>query len=501
MHKNKHICQVLLVALIVSFSSYGSVYAQTLSPQGEESTRVVVTFRTPVGAEERAVASAAGGTIRHRLASVNALALELPKRAVEVLARHPRVQVVEPDVRVWALEEPDYAAEVAHTWGVEHIGAGVAHTQGYTGTSVKVAVVDTGIDYTHPQIAPLYKGGYDFVNNDADPKDDHGHGTHVAGTIAAIRDGAGVVGVAPEVELYALKVLAADGGGYMSDIIAAMEWATENGMSVTNSSLGTSADPGVAFRSAYDAAAAAGITNVAAAGNSYNRCTAYLVDNVNYPARYDSVLAVGATDANDARACFSSTGSAVEFAAPGVSIVSTVTGGAEGTMSGTSMASPHVAGAAAILRGAGASATEARDLLRTTARDLGTKGRDVQYGFGLVQVPAALAAYLGVPEEPVTQTMSVASIAYSLDRLRRDLTVTVSVKANGTPLSGAVLRGTLENKSRGLSWALSGTTDSKGQYRATLRRAPSGTYTTAIADLARDGYAWDGNTPSNSFVK
>ncbi len=493
--------RLFVTALLLTLSWCGIASAETRPGDAGENVRVVVSFRTPIGGEERAAALGVGGVIRHHLASVNALALTLPARAVEVLKRHPRVQLVEPDVRVWALEEPNYAAELSHTWGVERIGAGTAHTQGYTGAGVKVAVVDTGIDYTHPQLAPLYKGGYDFVNNDSDPKDDHGHGTHVAGTIAALRDGAGVVGAAPSIELYALKVLAADGSGYMSDIIAAMEWATAHGMAVTNSSLGTSADPGSAFRAAYDAAAAAGVTNVAAAGNSYTRCTSYFVDNVNYPARYESVLAVGAVDLNDARACFSSTGGTVEFAAPGVSIVSTVTGGGEGAMSGTSMASPHVAGAAALLRGAGASAAQTRELLRSTARDLGTKGRDVQYGYGLVQVPAALSAFLGAPEEPVVQSMNVHSISYSLDRLRRDLTVTVSVKANGVGLSGVSVRGTLENGTRGLSWTLSGTTDSSGQYRATLRRAPSGTYTTSLSALARDGYVWDGTTPSNTFTK
>ncbi len=501
MNKHNVLYQSISAALLLSLSWCGVSYARVEPTQAEDTVRVVVRFNAPVGAAEQAVATAAGGSVRHHLRSVNALVLELPERAVDAIARHPRVQVVEQDVRVWALEEPEYVTELAHTWGVQRIGAGSAHTEGYTGAGVKVAVVDTGIDYTHPQLATLYKGGYDFVNEDADPRDDHGHGTHVAGTIAAVRDGVGVVGVAPEVELYALKVLGADGSGYMSDIIAALEWATAHGMAITNSSLGVSSDPGTAFRAAYDAAAAAGVLNIAAAGNSYTKCTPYLLDNVSYPARYESVIAVGAVDATDVRACFSSTGGAVEFAAPGVSIVSTVPGGGEAAYNGTSMAAPHVAGAAALLRGAGATAAETRTLLRSTARDLGTAGRDTQYGYGLVQASTALAAFLGIPEEPIVQNMNVGAITYSLDRLRRDLTVAVSVKSAGTPLSGVSVRGTLENKSRGLVWNVSGTTDASGLYRVTLRRAPSGTYTTSLTSLTKEGYVWDSVTPVNTFSK
>lgn len=178
--------------------------------------------------------------------------------------------------------------------------------------------------------------GWDFVNNDADPFDDNGHGTHVAGTIAAADNGSGVVGVAPEATLYALKVLDQSGSGVFSNVIAAVQLAVDLGIQVTNNSYGSTQDPGSLVQAAFDNAAAAGMLHVAAAGNSGN-CLG-TGDSVLFPARYGSVIAVAATDQADVSPCFSSTGPTVELAAPGVSINSTAPGGGYQVLSGTSMA-------------------------------------------------------------------------------------------------------------------------------------------------------------------
>jgi subtilisin len=274
-----------------------------------------------------------------------------------------------------------------------------------------VAVIDSGIDYNHsdlldPNGLVNYQGGWNFVNNNGDPMDDNGHGTHVAGTIAARDNGAGVVGVAPEAALYALKVLNASGSGRWSDIIAALQWAANNSIEVTNNSYGSDQDPGQTVMAAFDTSAAAGVLHVAAAGNSGT--PAGKGDKVGYPARYDSVIAVAATDSSDGRASFSSTGPDVELAAPGVGINSTLLGGGYGTKSGTSMASPHVAGTAALViatkipdgNGDGGINDEVRQRLAATAKELGTSGRDPWYGFGLVQ--AAAAANLNADSPPAT---------------------------------------------------------------------------------------------------
>jgi subtilisin len=229
-------------------------------------------------------------------------------------------------------------------WGVKRVNAAAAWD--YTmGQGVKVAVIDTGIDYTHPDLAPVFKGGYNAVTGGTDPRDDQGHGTHVSGTIAAARDLKGVVGVAPKVDLYVAKVLDKNGSGQYSWIVDGIEWAIKNHMQVINMSLGgrTGTD---ALAQVMTKAKEAGIAVVCAAGNDSGP--------VNYPAKYPEAIAVSASDSGDKLASFSSKGPEIHVIAPGVSVYSTKMGGGYTSMSGTSMASPHVAGLAALAVGAGA---------------------------------------------------------------------------------------------------------------------------------------------------
>ncbi|MCH8024589.1 MAG: S8 family serine peptidase [Candidatus Marinimicrobia bacterium] len=355
-----------------------------------------------------------GGQVVYSYHLVPAVAATGPASVFSELAGHPRVVRIEPDGEVQAID-----AELDNTWGAKHIGAGAVHAGGNKGTGVKVGILDSGIDYTHPDLDANYAGGYDFVNNDTDPMDDNGHGTHVAGTVAAEDNNAGVVGVASEASLYALKVLSASGSGSWSDIIAALQWAVDNGIQVTNNSYGSSLNPGSTVKAAFDNSAAAGILHVAAAGNSGN--PRGKGNNVGYPARFESVIAVAATDQNDSRASFSSTGSAVELAAPGVAINSTKLGGGYVEFNGTSMASPHVAGTAALVIAAGITDAngdgnindEVRQRLDETADDLGDPGRDPLYGYGLVD--ADEAADLGPPNDPPTVSITSPADGSSFD--------------------------------------------------------------------------------------
>ena len=221
----------------------------------------------------------------------------------------------------------------------------------------------------------------------------------MAGTVAALDNDVGVVGVAPEAHLYGLKVLGSDGSGSYSDVIAALDWCVINGIQVTNNSYGSSGDPGTLVKGAFDNAYTSGILHVAAAGNSGT--PPGRGDNVIYPARYVSVIAVAATDQSDKRASWSSTGPTIELAAPGVSIYSTYIGGYE-TLSGTSMASPHVAGTAALVWKAYPllSNEGVRTQLQNTADDLGDSGRDSLYGYGLVNAAEAAGAEIPSPNEP-----------------------------------------------------------------------------------------------------
>jgi subtilisin family serine protease len=298
----------------------------------------------------------------------------------------------------------------------------VQSTYGVSGAGVKVAVIDTGIDYTHPDLGGCFgvsckvAGGYDFVNHDNDPMDDFGHGTHVAGIIAAN----GVLkGIAPGATLLAYKVLNQFGSGFNSDIIAAIEQAVADGAKVANLSLGGSGNPGDPTSQAIDNATAAGMLSVVAAGNSG---PSFLT--VDSPGTARTALTVGAADKSWVMASFSSRGYVIagadylmkpEAVAPGVNILSTVPvtgqlGNASryASLSGTSMATPHVAGSAALLLqwNAALSPQDIKNLLARGARTLGQDpftqgagGIDLVAAFGLPIRVSATNVSFGVVEE------------------------------------------------------------------------------------------------------
>lgn len=351
----------------------------------------IVTFDGPVNS---AAVGNAGGQVLAPLGLVNGLVVLLPDQAaVHKLYMQKNVRSVEEDVLVYAVgKSPPSQPSQSVPWGISKVGADVSWGVS-TGAGVDVAVVDTGIDPAHPDLTANLKGGENFVWNrgKVDPAkwaDDNGHGTHVAGTIAAANNAIGVVGVAPNANLWAVKVLDKNGSGYTSTVIAGIEWAVNHGINIVNMSLG-SASGTTALETAVNNAYAAGVLLVAAAGNSGD-CN-LLTDNVGYPAKYDSVVAVAATASDDSHPCWSSDGPKAELSAPGAGVLSTYKGSAYAAMSGTSMATPHVAGAAAILLATGLwDAVGVRAVLGATATDLGETGRDSYFGWGLVNLPRAL---------------------------------------------------------------------------------------------------------------
>jgi len=265
-------------------------------------------------------------------------------------------------------------AEKEIPWGVKRVNA--AGAWAFTsGKGVKVAVVDTGIDFRHPDLAPNYKGGWNAIVSTATPLDDQGHGTHVSGTIAAVKDLKGVVGVAPSVDLYGVKVLDKNGSGQYSWVVAGIEWAVMNGMDVINMSLGGGSGT-EALKAIMKKSKEMGVAVVCAAGNDSGP--------VNYPAKYPEAIAVSASDSSDKIAYFSSRGPEIVVIAPGVNVYSTRKGGGYTTMSGTSMACPHTAGLAALAVGAGVHGSDAvRAALKAAATPLPGL-TPVQQGAGLV---------------------------------------------------------------------------------------------------------------------
>lgn len=270
----------VLVAVLLAVLAVSTVYGGTVAQGQSGKTAVLIGFAQQPGPAEEALVRGAGGDIKYTYNLVPAIAASLPEGAIQGLLNNPNVTAIDLDGDVQAID-----AELDNTWGVQRIGSGVVHASDNKGFGVNVAVIDSGIDYTHPDLDGNYAGGYDFVNGDADPMDDNGHGTHVAGTVAAEDDGTGVVGVAPEASIYAVKVLNSSGSGSWSDIIAALQWAVDNGILVTNNSYGSGTNPGGTVQAAFDNSAAAGVLHVAAAGNSGN--PRGKGKNVGYPARYD----------------------------------------------------------------------------------------------------------------------------------------------------------------------------------------------------------------------
>ncbi len=321
-----------------------------------------------------------GGKVVHSYKHISAMAVEMPETAIAALAANPRITYIELDHKVQVLQQ-------VLPWGVDRIDAEIVHSYN-KGAGVNICIIDTGIDYNHPDLDDNYVGGIDYVNNDFDPMDDNGHGTHCAGIVAAENNDFGVVGVAPEASLCVVKALDSSGSGYLSDVVAGIEWAVENDMDVISMSLGSDSSS-LTLEDACNNAYASGLILVAAAGNDGN--PAGKTDSVDYPARYSSVVAVAATNDADARATWSSTGPDLEFSAPGISIYSTYLNGGYATGSGTSMACPHVVGTVALAKIAYPAYTniEIRSLLQNTADDLGTVGLDIKYGYGLVDADEA----------------------------------------------------------------------------------------------------------------
>jgi len=353
-----------ILGVVFSMAAVGVVGPTSSQVQAASNDKVdvFVSFDKTPGVAERAIVERAGGTVRFSYTIVPAVAASVPEAAIKGLLNNPNVTAVELDGTVYAV---DVDAELENAWGVKRIGSGAVHDGGNKGTGVKIGIIDSGIDYLHQDLDGVYAGGEDFVENDGDPADVYGHGTHVAGTACAEDNDSGVVGVAPGCALYSLRVLNDSGSGSWGATVAAMDWAVLNGLQVVNLSLGSSQNPGSTVKAAFDNAEAAGLVIVAAGGNSGTPNGKG--NNVIYPAKYASVIAVAATDKNDTRPSWSSTGEEIELAAPGVSVLSSWNDGdsphnpqpfildgdwyKEG--SGTSMASPHVAGAAALIIAAG----------------------------------------------------------------------------------------------------------------------------------------------------
>ncbi|MCC7304432.1 S8 family serine peptidase [bacterium] len=350
-------------------------------------------------------------------------------------------------------------------WGVNKINAPAAwsYLLPTTGASVVVAVIDTGVQLNHPDLVDaIQSGGYDYVDDDAVPEDDNGHGTHVAGIIAATNNSIGVVGVAPGAKILPMRVCSTNGGTTSCSSIAiadAIQDSISAGVDIINLSLGGSANE--LIQSAINDATEAGIIVVAAAGNGNS-------GGCLYPAAYENVVCVGAVTEEDARAPFSNYGIGLDVVAPGVEIESLGLSSTYTTLSGTSMATAYYSGAATLVKSmlknictSEPSSSFCSDLRGTTQvllndtsiRDIGLPGTDSQFGKGAIDVsqlfsevtqnhtsPTTLITKGASYNQPITVTnnnsygISLSSCTVLSDNLNRTQTVpafTISTLTQG----------------------------------------------------------------------
>ena len=382
---------------------------------------------------------------------VNGFAADLDESEIVALQKSPEVLYVEPAVERHAFSLGAHTTDSSFAqitpYGIKLVKAPEAWPGG-RGATVNVVVIDTGIDYRHPELSGVYAGGFNEITGTTDPFDDNGHGTHVSGTIAAADNDAGVVGVAPLVRLWAVKVLDSNGNGNSPNIIKALDWTVQQkaqlgGNWVASLSLG-SCFPSSAERSAFARAASAGVLVMAAAGNHDPSRPDLCTNNpdtsnsyaVSYPAAYDGVVAVAAVDSTSTVATFSNIGSQVAISAPGVDVLSTF---------------PLGTGAISLMTPSGGASVLAPPVQGSPAKD--ATGPYVYCG-------------LGNPNE------FPASVAGKIALIKRG-DLTFHDKAKNAKAAGASAVVIFNKDTSAISWTLIGRVDSTGKPNPTLCGDPT----------------------------
>lgn len=375
-------------------NGYKWVDSTGLHVAGKSTGNVLVGFRPGAGNEAMlTAASAAGAGIRGEVSGLRVKVLrpsvgQNVQGLIDSLRRNADVAYAEPEVTRQKLDTVPNDPFFGEQYGLRRIHAPRAWDLNRGSGSVKVAVVDTGVDRSHVELDGLYAGGHDFVDNDNNPEDIVGHGTNVAGIVAAeTNNSTGIAGTGWFTRILGVKVLGDDGSGTDADVAKGIVYAANQGARVINLSLG---GPGQSrtLAAAVKYAQRRGALVVAAAGNSGDAG-----NEVSYPAAYPGVVGVGATDQNDRRASFSNTGGYVDIVAPGVRILSLFPGQQAAFGTGTSQATPFVSGAAAVIKARYPSLTayQISQRLLLGADDLLTRGRDNQTGYGRLNLYQSLA--------------------------------------------------------------------------------------------------------------
>lgn len=404
--------------------------------EGPVEDRLVIGFKGAVPANVATVVSEVGGELALELAPLSTVAVDFPSAkaaedAIAQLQARDGIAYVEHDAYVGvdqlgvphnpvtSPEDPMYPQQ----WGYPAIHAPEAWMLSNGSHDVKVATLDTGLDTDHQDLEANACGPFEsFVTFEPFIDDRHGHGTHVSGTVAAVsNDGVGVAGTSQSCIMHG-KVLSGGGWGYTSWVAAGVVWAADNGADVISMSLGGGGFSQVMADAVAHAFEDQDVLVVSAAGNSgWAGC-----NSVIYPAKYEQSMAVAALQApGDETAAFSSCGPEVDIAAPGAGVLSTLPGDRYASWSGTSMATPHVAGVAALVLDAWPEmdAPTLRCVLYATSDDLDDPGRDEDTGFGRVNALRATTLEPISPENPA----SIASLAEAFPDCQDELLGLVGV--------------------------------------------------------------------------
>lgn len=363
------------------------------------------------------------------------------ERFLRLFSRSPLVEYAEPDLKMEVFEIPN-DPEFSRQWGLQTIQAPDGWNLTHGVPKVKIAILDTGIDKNHPDLASKVEKWVNFSNSNTSD-DLYGHGTHVAGIAAAkTNNKLGMAGLGWESRLLSVKVLNDNGGGYLSRVADGIKWAADNGAKVINLSLGTSKRPwGSTLENAVKYAWKKGVVLACAAGNNGSQSRSY-------PAYYKNCLAIAATDLNDQKPSWSSYGSWVDIAAPGDKIFSTFPNHSSkmgvknyGYASGTSMATPHVAGLAALLFGSDETLinSQVRELIEENADHISGTGRYWQNGrinvYQSVLGLGSLSMPILVPTSTPTPTLESKQASEPTSTPTPTLTPTPTVTPTLTPTS------------------------------------------------------------------
>ncbi|MGP4106073.1 S8 family serine peptidase [Virgibacillus sp. L01] len=383
--------QNFLLAFSILF--FTITYLPTDSFGMDETEReVIISYKSNIGKQ---LIIEKSNEINYKFTRTSAIAVSIDQIVLDELKQNSNIKYIEKNVPIVLSNRSQNIEEIpkvkqkneSDRWNIQSINGYSAWEDGFTGKGVNIAVIDTGIS---PHSDLIVSGGISTVNSKMEYTDDNGHGTHVAGIIGGERNNIGIDGVAPDANIFAVKALNSNGEGTLTDLLEAIEWSIQHDMDIINLSLGTDYNSR-SMQEIIGKAYKAGILIVSSSGNGGEG------SNVLYPAKYKNVIGVSAIDKQLNITPFSSRGPEIEYSAPGKGIVSTYFNDKYGIASGTSQASPHVAGMLALLKQKYPEMTpiDLRKELVKNTRDLGERGRDPMYGHGLINYQPDVIA----PEE------------------------------------------------------------------------------------------------------